>query len=273
MTSTKNNCRKRICDKPLSVELERLYRIYAKRRYVHPDPLELVLRCERIEDREIAALVASALAYGRVCGILRSAGGVLETFGRSPYDYIRKGSVSKSHRDFAGFKYRFHTGEDLSLLFEGVRLALKEFGSLEACFLAGGDPVKDMRGTQEAFVMRLCRMFPDGKSTLLPSPERGSACKRLNLMLRWLVRCDEVDPGGWTQVPASSLIVPLDTHMHRIARSLGLTRRNAADWKTAEEVTKAFSKYVPEDPVRYDFALTRFGIHPDFSLDPLKKRG
>ena len=269
MTSTKNNCRKQRSDKPLSVELERLYRIYAKRRYVHPDPLELVLRYERIEDREIAALVASSLAYGRVCGILRSAGEVLETFGNSPYEYIRKGSLSKFRRDFAGFVYRFHTGEDLSLLFEGVRLALNEFGSLEACFLAGGAPSTDMRGTQEAFVTRLCRMFPDGKSTLLPSPERGSACKRLNLMLRWLVRCDEVDPGGWTKVPASALIVPLDTHMHRIARKLGLTQRNAADWKTADEVTKAFAKYVPEDPVRYDFTLTRFGIHPDFARNPL----
>lgn len=269
MISTKNNCRKCISDKPLSVELERLYRIYAKRRYVHPDPLELVLRYERIEDREIAALVASALAYGRVCGILRSAGEVLETFGGSPCKYIRKGSVSKFRRDFAGFKYRFHTGEDLSLLFEGVRLALKEFGLLEACFLAGVDPAEDMRGTQTAFVNRLCRMFPGGKSTLLPSPERGSACKRLNLMLRWLVRHDEVDPGGWTEVPASALIVPLDTHMHRIARKLGLTSRNAADWKTAEEVTKAFAGYVPEDPVRYDFVLTRFGIHPDFGRSPL----
>lgn len=269
MTSTKNNCRKRICDKPLSVELERLYRIYAKRRYVHPDPLELVLRYERIEDREIAALVASALAYGRVCGILRSAGEVLEIFGSSPYKYIRKGSLPKFRRDFAGFKYRFHTGEDLSLLFEGVRLALHEFGSLEACFLAGGDPADDVRGTRTAFAARLCRMFPEGKSTLLPSPERGSACKRLNLMLRWLVRHDEVDPGGWTNVSKSALIVPLDTHMQRIARSLGLTSRNAADWKTAEEVTKAFSKYVPEDPVRYDFVLTRFGIHPDFGRNPL----
>ena len=88
-------------------------------------------------------------------------------------------------------------------------------------------------------------------------------------MLRWLVRYDEVDPGGWIKVPASALIVPLDTHMHRIARDLGLTHRNAADWKTAEEITKAFSKYVPEDPVRYDFMLTRFGIHPDFSRNPL----
>jgi len=146
---------------------------------------------------------------------------------------------------------------------------LNEFGSLEACFLADGEAEMDMRGAEAAFAARLCRMFPEGESTLLPSPEHGSACKRLNLMLRWLVRCDEVDPGGWTEVPASALIVPLDTHMHRIARRLGLTRRKSADWKTAEEVTKAFAKYVPDDPVRYDFPLTRFGIHPDFDRNPL----
>jgi len=257
-------------EKPLSAQLERLYSVYNKPCFIHPDPLELILPYARIEDREIAALIASSLAYGRVAQILKSAGTVLHEMGDSPFRYIIRGSTSRYRRDFAGFKHRFHTGEDLACLFEGIRNALREFDSLENCFLSGDSGTETAAARESAFVRKLCRFFPDGESTLLPSPERGSACKRLNLMLRWLVRSDAVDPGGWTRIQSSSLMVPLDTHMHRLARDLGLTARNAADWKTAEEVTIAFSKHVPEDPARYDFALTRFGIHPDFCRNPFQ---
>jgi len=92
---------------------------------------------------------------------------------------------------------------------------------------------------------------------------RGSesgACKRLNLYFRWMVRCDRVDPGGWEGVEASKLVVPLDTHMHRISRRMGLTRRNQADRKTALEVTEGFRRLAPEDAVKYDFSLTRMGM-------------
>ncbi|MFC1474950.1 TIGR02757 family protein, partial [bacterium] len=95
---------------------------------------------------------------------------------------------------------------------------------------------------------------------LTPAPRRGSACKRMNLFLRWMVRRDDVDPGPWTDVPASKLVVPLDTHMHRISSGMGLTSRKQADLKTAIEITDAFRAISPEDPVRYDFALTRLGI-------------
>ena len=96
----------------------------------------------------------------------------------------------------------------------------------------------------------------------LPSPDGGSACKRLNLFLRWMVRKDNVDPGIWQSIPASHLIVPLDTHMHRIAKAMGLTSRKQADIQSAIEITGAFSFIRPADPVRYDFALTRLGIKP-----------
>ena len=91
---------------------------------------------------------------------------------------------------------------------------------------------------------------------------KASAMKRLNLFLRWMVRQDEVDPGGWRVAPRL-LIVPLDVHMHRCARALGLTQRNAADMKTALDITRSLAKFCPEDPVKYDFCITRFGIRPD----------
>ena len=260
--------------KPLGPRLERLYAVYADARYISPDPLEMVVPFGRVEDREIAALAASSLAYGRVLQILKSLQKVFGILGDRPSDYVRSGNAERFRRDFRGFKHRFHTGEDLANLLEGVRIALDRHGSLESCFAAGFDRERDatVLRAEERFCSELCTCFPGGESTLLPSPKRGSACKRLNLMLRWLVRKDPVDPGGWNSVPASRLIVPLDTHMHRLARELGLTARRAADRKTAEEVTYAFSLWCPEDPVRYDFSLTRFGIHPDFSKNPFKNQ-
>ena len=102
----------------------------------------------------------------------------------------------------------------------------------------------------------------------MPWPSRGSACKRLNLYLRWMIRSDEVDPGGWSGVHPRKLIVPLDTHMHRIGREWGFTRRKAADMKTALEITEAFRSINELDPVKYDFALTRTGIRKDVKLTP-----
>jgi len=100
-------------------------------------------------------------------------------------------------------------------------------------------------------------------------PEKGSACKRMNLFLRWMVRKDRVDPGGWADVPVSKLIVPLDTHMHKISLQLGFTSKKQANLQAALEITNGFKKLVPEDPVKYDFSLTRFGIREGMNMDSL----
>ncbi|HBJ95125.1 MAG TPA: TIGR02757 family protein [Lentisphaeria bacterium] len=273
MSSPSSNLQGNNARKPLGVRLGRLYAVYSDPRWISPDPLELVLPFRTVADREIAALAASSLAYGRVAQILKSLRAVFGVMGGSPADYIRSGSETQFRRDFRGFKHRFHTGEDLALLFAGVRDVLERCGSLETCFAEGFDADRDetVLPAAERFCGELCHRFPGGESTLLPSPSRGSACKRLNLMLRWLVRHDAVDPGGWTRIPASHLVIPLDTHMHRIARELGLTSRKAADLRTALEVTRVFRTMFPEDPVKLDFVLTRFGINPEFGENPLEK--
>jgi uncharacterized protein (TIGR02757 family) len=240
--------------------LDSLYAHYNRKRFIHPDPLEFVHRYPDPGDREVVAFVASALAYGRVAQILRSVQAILDILGSSPASYVRRSRRGTMARDFGGFKHRFTTGEDLVSLLENLKGALRRHGSLEACFLAKYDPASPtvlpaLAGLAEELSACDCTA-----GMLLPSPERGSACKRLNLFLRWMVRSDEVDLGVWTRVPASKLIIPLDTHMHRISRQLGLTRRNQADMRTALEITDRFRSIVPDDPVRYDFALTRLGI-------------
>lgn len=241
--------------------LDELYDRYNRREFVHPDPLEFVYGYADPADREIVALIASSLAYGRVAQILKSVSGVLARMSPSPSTFLHGTSRASLVEVFDAFKHRFTTGRDLADMLWGARRAIEKHGSLRECFLAGLRPGDDtILPGLAAFVDALTLHETPGHFALLPSPARGSACKRINLLLRWMVRRDDVDPGGWDRVGASSLLVPLDTHMYKIGRALNLTRRKQPDLRAAVEITAGFRTIVPDDPVRYDFALTRPGI-------------
>jgi len=243
--------------------IEALYARLHRRRYVHPDPLELVYRYRDPRDREIVGLLAALLAYGRVGQILRSVEEVLRRVGPQPRRFVRESTPAVMRRKLAGFRHRFAGGEQVAALLGGVRDVLGEYGSLRACFLDGLKPSdRTVLWALGRFVGALKRTVGGACGHLLAEPAGPSGCKRYHLYLRWMVRCDEVDPGGWEAVGAHRLIVPLDTHMHRTATALGATRRRAPDRRAALEVTQAFRRLAPDDPVRYDFALTRLGIHP-----------
>lgn len=246
--------------------LEKLYRRYNRREFVCPDPVEFLYRYDNQQDREIAGLIASSLAYGRVLQIIKSVDFVLKRLG-SPSGFLHRSSRRSLQKAFSDFKHRFTTGEDLSDMLFGMKRVLENHGSLLACFVSG---LKTQHQTVlpalSCFVKELKSEAQCGNNHLLPSPEGGSACKRLNLFLRWMVRRDEIDPGGWKEVPSSKLIVPLDTHMHRICLTLKLTKRKQADGKAAIEITDSFRQISPTDPVRYDFSLTRLGIRKDADL-------
>jgi len=241
--------------------LEELYARYTSRDLVHPDPLELVLGYRGVRDREIAGMVASCLAYGRVKQILVSVSRVLEPMGGSPRAFLESTSRAELDRMLEGFRHRFTTGAQLADLLWSVRQAVRAHGSLEQLFVSHLDSRQStVIQAQKGFCRELGRGAQTSLSFLLPSPEGGSACKRLNLYLRWMVRRDEVDPGGWNGVPAEKLVVPLDTHMFAVGRALGFTRRKAPDLRSALEITEGFRTLAPEDPIKYDFALTRPGI-------------
>jgi uncharacterized protein (TIGR02757 family) len=249
--------------------LEKLHARYNLRRFVHPDPLELLYSYDDPLDREIVGLVASSLAYGRVEQILTSARAVLDRM-PSPARFLARSTRKSLRAAFQGFKHRFTTGRELADVLFGMKKALEEHGSLHACFLAGLSPDhENVLPALSRFVSSIQPARKKGHFHLLPDPEQGSACKRLNLYLRWMVRSDRVDPGGWNEVDPRLLIVPVDTHMHRIGRMLGMTGRAQADLKTALEMTAAFRSISPEDPVRYDFCLTRLGILGLNDLDKL----
>ena len=239
---------------------------------MHPDPLEFLYNYDDPQDRELVGLIASCFAYGSVWQIIKTVQKILEQIG-SPRRFIAQVSPHVLQNIFKDFKYRFTTGDELGRLILGMKRVISDYGSLQACFLEGYSPMDDnVIGGLSFLVHELSSVFDGRPRSLLPSPNAGSACKRLNLFLRWMVRKDDVDPGGWDNVLPSKLIIPMDVHMGRICRSLKLTSRNQSDLKAALEVTDAFRRIEPEDPVRYDFCLTRLGIREDLSPDDFPSR-
>ncbi len=239
----------------LAGHLESAYRRLNRRALIEPDPLQLVHEFRADEDREIVGLIAACLAYGRVAHILKSARAILDRLGPHPSAFVRDADARELRGAVRGLQHRWTTADDLADLLAAARRAMARSGSL------GGDFKRHWRGDEETIWPTLARwtaQFEGGR--LVPDANKGSAAKRMHLFLRWMIRRDEVDVGVWPGRPTSQLMVPLDVHMHRVARALRLTRRNIADQKAAIEITRAFRRINPEDPVRYDFALTRFGI-------------
>jgi len=245
-------------------DLEKLYEKYNSREFVNPDPLQFLYDYPDPEDREIVALIASSLAYGRVGRILLSLEKIFEIIGPLPKRYIQDSSLSKTRKSLSEFKHRWTTGDDIAGLVAGIKKMIVRYGSLEKGFS------RFYRSTDENIIPALegatAELRKEGAG-MIASPAKGSACKKLNLFLRWMVRKDDVDPGGWKNVSTSKLLVPLDTHMHKIGNAFGMINGKQANMKTAVKMTKAFSKIAPGDPVKYDFALTRLGIRGELDLD------
>jgi len=213
-------------------------------------------------------LVSACLAYGRVGQILKSVSSILKYLGPRPSVYLEENSFETMKISFNGFTHRFATGEKMAAFLMGIKAVIREFGSLEACFNAGLDKTEHTVFSGLCFFAEQIRKYcPVCPGHLVPIPGRMSACKRFNLYFRWMVRYDAVDPGGWENCSPSKLIIPLDIHMYRLSVHLGLTKRRSADMKTALEITREFGKISPQDPVRYDFSLTRLGIRGDLNPD------
>jgi uncharacterized protein (TIGR02757 family) len=253
--------------------LEELCRLY-DRRFLDSDPVGVVRRFDDPEDREIVALLAAGLAYGRVASIRASLLRLLGILGPHPARFLEAFEPTKDAHRFDGFVHRFTRGRDVALLLHLVRQA-KERGGLESFFLAAEpDPEAPTLGSAlDAFGGALFELDAspfvaggrvpsrDGARWLLPLPAGGSACKRSCLFLRWMVRPDDgIDCGVWRRVSRARLVLPLDTHLVRVVTALRWTTRKSAGWPMAQEATARLRLLDPEDPVRFDFALSRLGI-------------
>ncbi|HET7436984.1 MAG TPA: TIGR02757 family protein [Thermoanaerobaculia bacterium] len=228
---------------------------------IEPDPLQLVLRYSKPRDQEVAGLFAAAFAYGRAETIVANIGVVLTRMKPSPFAYLQTFDEREATRRFAGFAHRFHKTPELVELLACLARVVREYGSLGALFEACYDANDaDIGPSLARFVAAINVREQKAIRYLLTSPNDGSACKRMNLYLRWMVRRTSPDLGLWTFVDPSKLVMPVDTHIHRIATFLGLSDRATADWKAARAITDNLARLDPRDPVRYDFALCRLGI-------------
>ncbi len=247
-----------------------------RRERVAADPVELPRAYRDPADQEVAALFAASLAYGRADVFKPVLRRVLAVMGPSPSRFVRKFAVAPDARAFAGALYRFNRPADFAALAAAAGEVGLRHGSLGALFGAlhrreSGRPdalrralagfASELREARAAASL-LRHRGRRGLRHLLPDAAGGGASKRWNLFLRWMVRGpDDVDLGAWRmEVPRSALVVPLDTHVHRVARCLGLTRRKDASWRTAEEITAALRVLDPDDPVRFDFAICHLGM-------------
>lgn len=234
------------------------------------DPIQLVRRFDDPADREVAGFCAAALAFGRVASVLQSIERLFSVMGRSPSAYVRAFEPQRQARELKPLVHRWTKGDDLTALVIILQRMLRK-GSIEAFFLEGYDSrAPDLSGALESFSARAMetdlrpaygnRKPRPGVAYFFSRPSCGGACKRLNLFLRWMVRSDAVDFGIWKNVSASKLVVPLDTHVIRVGRCLGLTRYTSPGWRMAADITASLRRLDPGDPVKYDFSLCHLGM-------------
>ena len=255
--------------KSLKTVLESTYNLYHKPEYLQTDPLSCVHGFAKGQDIEIAGLIAAVLAYGRVEIIIRNVNSVLDRISHKPYEFTMNTSYREKLHILKDFKHRFNDARDMALLFESLARSIRDFGSLEGLFLSYSkgssfsvrDGLDHFTRELKKTAGKISKDVPSTFGYLLPSPLSGSACKRLNMYLRWMVRkADLIDFGIWSGVSPSILLVPVDTHLAKIGRQLEFTKRNSADWRMAEEITGGLRKYDRLDPVRFDFSLCRAGM-------------
>ena len=254
----------------LRTRLDSLYHDY-NREESAADPIHLVRPFSRNDDREIAGFCAAALAFGRVQSVINSITTLFGIMGPHPAAFVRTFDPEGAHPELRQMVHRWTRGVDLVALLWILRQMLSRSGSVERFFVEGLSaehedvgPALDSFSTR-ALALDLRRAYGRvpkraGVCYFFPRPSAGSACKRLNLFLRWMVRADEIDLGVWTGVPAAKLIVPLDTHVIRLGHCLRLTKYSSAGWKMAADITTTLRALDPGDPVRFDFSICHVGM-------------
>lgn len=232
--------------------------------FIENDPISIPHRFSRLQDLEIMGFWTATLAWGQRKTIIQSANRLIDLMDGAPYDFIRNHPETERRR-FLDFKHRTFQATDTLYFLEFFQNFYRNHDSLEQVFathLKPGDT------TVEPALTGFHRQFfehpyaPERTRKHVATPERGSTCKRLNMFLRWMVRRDSagVDFGIWTQIQPRQLLMPLDVHVDRIARRLGLLQRPQTDWKAVLELTENLRAFDPEDPVKYDFALFGTGV-------------
>ena len=242
--------------------LESLHDKFNNESFIEADPISVPHSFSRAEDREIAGFLAATIAWGNRRAIVQSAHRMMRYMDNQPYDFV----VNASNEEIAtlsSYVHRTFNGEDFQDFVRALRHIFTKWGSIGGFFEAQYAEHEDMRKVLSAFRREFHSVPHNPHSEKhMSSIDKGAACKRLCMYLRWMVRRDDrgVDFGLWRDIPMSALYMPLDIHTGRMGRSLGLLKRKQDDWKSVEELTSALRTFNAEDPVRYDYSLFGVGI-------------
>jgi uncharacterized protein (TIGR02757 family) len=236
--------------------------LYNQPLFIGSDPIQIPHRFSKKQDIEIAGLIAALFAWGQRKTIIQKSSDFLELMDNQPYAFIR-GYSSNELRRFEKFVHRTFNSTDSLFLIDVLRRIYTKYDSLEHVFFPNGYKASVAEGIVRFHHFAFNSAYaPERSRKHFASPDRGSTCKRLNMYLRWMVRSDEqgVDFGLWKKLNTSDLRIPLDVHVEKVARNLGLLQRKNRDWQAVEELTSVLRMLDPLDPVKYDFALFGMGV-------------
>ncbi|MRT94641.1 TIGR02757 family protein [Ancylomarina sp. 16SWW S1-10-2] len=246
--------------------LDEKYDLYNRETFIETDPIQIPKAFSKKEDIEIAAFLASTIAWGQRPTIIRNARKLMQWMDEAPYDFIM--NAQSSDLDiFDEFKHRTFNGEDAVFFIQALQNIYKNHGGLEAVFSKGkkndGDAKDAIANFRETF---FSIDHPQRTEKHVSNVLKKSSAKRMNMFLRWMVRNDKrsVDFGIWKNLSPADLYLPLDVHTGRVGRKLGLLERKQNDWAAVNEITNSLRKLDPNDPVKYDFALFGLGIFEKF---------
>ena len=244
--------------------LDEKVELYNQPSFIPEDPISIPHQFSKKQDIEIAGLFAATLAWGQRRTIINKCNELMQMMDGAPHDFILNHSDDELKR-FLNFKHRTFNPTDTLFFIDFLKTHYQENDSLETAFTSG------QSGDMEMYLTQFHHLFahpnaPDRTKKHVATPVRKSACKRLNMYLRWMVRQDNkgVDFGIWKTIKPSQLICPLDVHVERVARRLGLLQRKQTDWRAAVELSENLRELDPNDPVKYDFALFGLGVMEKF---------
>ena len=256
----------KICPNQLKDFLDEKYSLYASSHFIETDPIQIPRNFSKKEDIEIAGFLAATIAWGQRPQIIKSAKKLMHLMDNSPFEYVTQASL-KDITSLSSFYYRTFNGVDCIAFLESLQRIYNQGHSLESIFTQGFIETQTIKGAiskfREVFTQNV---FPQRTLKHISNPIAGSAAKRLNMYLRWMVRSskENVDFGIWKTIPPSALMLPLDVHSGRVSRKLGLLELKQSSWKAVEEVTAKLRILDPNDPIKYDFALFGLGVFEKF---------
>ncbi|MBP3925183.1 TIGR02757 family protein [bacterium] len=255
-----------VLNNELKILLDKLVETYETMDFIKDDPIQFPHRFSKKEDVEIAGFIASLFAFGKRELFIKKLNQFFEIAQEKPLDYIIKGDFSEIIAQ--NFNYRFIKPDDMVEMLRILNLLYKKDGGLENLFAKGYELTLETQSKQDLFkyvtdyfYSRASQNAGAGFYFMFPNPYKGGAMKRMCMFLRWMVRKSDVDLGIWNFMPPSELLIPLDVHVGRISKELGILNRKANDFKSVLEITEKLREFCPQDPIKYDFAMFGYGVN------------